>query len=153
MNVGIAVVLGAILAIVGTVLVYIFVLPEGKAEQIHPFLVVVRDFFQLKYLLVEKIFHFFYILNTMACIGIGFFLLFAKIETWYSSSSTALFGLLYIVLGPIICRLIYELFMLTILLVKNTMEINAKLKGETGESLFTAKAPTVSDFTSEDKGE
>ena len=43
--------------------------------------------------------------------------------------------------------------MLTILLVKNTMEINAKLKGESKENLFTAKAPKVSDFTSEDKGE
>ena len=47
-------------------------------------------------------------------------------------------GLLMMILGPIIIRLAYEFIMMFILLVKNVIQINNKLKGDEGTA---AKAP------------
>ena len=43
-------------------------------------------------------------------------------------------GLLYIVLGPIVVRLSYELLMMVVLLVKNVIAINHKLADQTGRA-------------------
>ena len=118
-------IVGIIAAIVCTILLYVMVFPKSKEGKLPPFFAFVRNFFGLKYLVIEKIAKFFYVLFTMLCICVGFFLLFGR---------TFLVGLLLIILGTIVQRLFYELFMLTILLVKNVMEINAKLKGDSGSA-------------------
>lgn len=110
-----------ILGLAATILLYVFVFPKSKEDKLPKFFKFVKDFFGLKYLVIEKIAKFLYVLETLVIILTGFFLLFGR---------TFLIGLLLMLLGPIVARLLYELFMLGILLVKNVMEINSKIKGD-----------------------
>ena len=133
-------IVGLIAALACTILLYVLVFPKSKEGKLNGFFTFVRNFFGLKYLVIEKIATFIYVLETLACIFCGFFLLFGR---------TFLAGLLLMILGPIVMRLFYELFMLVILLVKNVMEINAKLKGDSknATSQFDASFPTTAPTT------
>ena len=51
-------------------------------------------------------------------------------------------GLLIMVLGPIIVRIVYELIMLTIVAVRNIMEINKKMPGNPEEPEAPAEPAT-----------
>ena len=130
------IIVGLLAALVCTILLYVLVFPKSKEGKLNGFFTFVRNFFGLKYLLIEKIATFIYVLETLVCLFCGFFLLFGR---------TFLAGLLLMVLGPIVMRLFYELFMLTILLVKNVMEINAKIKGDSKDatSQFDATFPNT----------
>jgi len=110
-----------ILGLVATILLYVLVFPKSREGTLSKFFRMVKDFFGLKYLVIEKIAKFLYVLETLVVILTGFFMLFGR---------TFLTGLLLMILGPIVVRLVYELFMLAILLVKNVMEINGKIKGD-----------------------
>ena len=127
----VSLILGIIAAIVLTILAYIFVMPkknDGKFTK--PFLQKRHDLFNFKKLYLEEILKFVYVLATIFCICTGFFLIFGYNEVWgwYESTrtSTALYGILAIVVAPIVLRLTYESVMMFILLVKNVMEINNK---------------------------
>lgn len=126
--------LGVVLALVCTILLYVLVFPKKHDGKLPPFFRAVRDFFDVKYLLIEKIAKFIYVFLTLASVLTGFFLLFGE---------TFLAGLLLMILGPVIHRLLYELFMLMILLVKNVMEINNHLKGVSSESIFDSALPVI----------
>ena len=52
---------------------------------------------------------------------------------WYG-----IYGILAAVLGPIAIRLAYEIIIMGILLVKNVMQINKKLKSQTEEQEYQA---------------
>ena len=116
------IIVGVVLAIAATIVLFILVLPEKKRAKLPGFFKVIHDILNVKFLVIEKILHFFYVLNTMLCIFVGFFMLFI--------SSMTLAGFLLMLLGPVIVRLVHEGMMLMILLVKNTMEINQKLGGK-----------------------
>lgn len=111
-----------VLALAATILLYVFVFPKSRANTLPKFFVFVRDFFGLKYLIIEKIAKFLYVFESLLIILLGFFMLF---NGW-----TALYAPFVMVLGPVVVRLIYELFMMIVLLVKNVMEINSKIKGD-----------------------
>lgn len=141
----VALIIGLILAISAVVALYAFILPEKKRAELKGFFRVLHDILNVRQLILEKILKFLYVLNTMLCVFIGFFLLFAEIEVdlgWLgkSSTSTFVFGLVLIILGPIVVRLIHEATIMMILLVKNTMEINQKLKG-TAKDPFEVELP------------
>ena len=125
MNSLIAIGIGVFLAVAATVLLYIFVMPKSKDGRLPQFFQSLRDIFNFKTLYLEFILKVLYTFGTCACIFIGFFLLFA--HNYYYS--TALSGLLLMILGPIILRVTYELLIMCVLLVKNVMEINGKLRG------------------------
>ncbi len=130
---GVLVVLGVVFAIAATVLLAIFVLPEGKRAALPKFFQILHDIFNFKDLLIEKILKILYVFSTMYCVLGGFFMLFSFVRMpdfygyGYSFRWTGWSGLLFMVLGPIVCRLAYEGLMMFILLVKNTIEINKKL--------------------------
>lgn len=117
------------------VLLYIFIIPEKKRNKLNPFFKAIHDFLTIKSLLVEAIFRFIYIFSVVLCIVFGFYQLFKDVTS----------GLLFVILGPIICRIIYEFAMMMILLVKNTIEINNHLKGIDSDPL-TAKAPSAAEI-------
>lgn len=119
----IAVIIAAIVAVAGAVLSMIFIVPEKKRKTLNGFFGMVADLFNFKYLVIEKILKFFYILSTLFAIVFSLFMIFGV--GGLSSIPTGLIG---VVLFPIIIRLIYEGLMLLVLQVKNTMEINKKLK-------------------------
>lgn len=58
-----------------------------------------------------------------------------------SFQSYALRGLLTMILGPIVVRIVYELLMLTIILVQNVITINKKLPAPPKEEQAPTAAP------------
>ena len=133
------VIIGVILALGATVCLFIFILPDKKRDKLPGFFKVVHDILNVKTLLIEKVLKALYVFNTMLCLFVGFFGLFSG--TWSTSfwtgrtsfQSFAPYALLLIVFGPIVCRLLHEVAIMMILLVKNTMEINQKLKSQNGD--------------------
>lgn len=136
-------VVAVILAIVATVLAYIFIVPEKKREKLNAFGKFLHDTFNFKYLIVEKILQALYIFFTADVELIGFFLLFAAPKDWYGDRHwMGGYGILIMILGPIMIRMIYELLMMAVLLLKNVISINNKLRnqneGTSKDSIFTA---------------
>lgn len=114
----------AVLAVVGTVLLFIFVLPGDKRAALPTVGKWIHDFLNFKSLIVEAVLKFLYILSTIFVILTGIFTLFTEN---YFGQSNAVKGLLTIVLGPLTVRLGFELLMLLILLTKNVIGINRRL--------------------------
>ena len=137
---GVAVALGTVIGLFGTIALFFTILPEKKKDSLKGFFRVVHNFFNIKSLWIEKILKFFYVLNTLCCIGIGFFLLFSKTTSLFGASQSTFFsGLLLMIFGPIFCRIMYEAAILFILQVKNVMEINTKLGGGTSNTISFTK--------------
>lgn len=147
-------ILGLISALVCTILVCILVLPEKKRPSLNGFFKSLHDIFNFKQLLIEKILKFCYVFSTLYCLTTGFFMLF-MVEKSYSYSYfgssyvekewVGYYGLLVMLLGPIFVRIIFEVSMMFILLVKNVIQINNKLKNQNENApempAFTPKAP------------
>ncbi|MBQ8974550.1 MAG: hypothetical protein IJ072_02365, partial [Oscillospiraceae bacterium] len=71
-------IVGLIAALVCTILLYVLVFPEKRKAELSKFFVTVKEFFSLKYLIIEKIAKVIYVFITMLCICVGFFLLFGR---------------------------------------------------------------------------
>lgn len=139
-------VLGGLATVAAVILLYMFVLPENKRKELPEIGQKVADFFNFKELYIEKVLRFFYILLTVACIVMGASMLlgishydsfYRSYTTWYGG-----YGLLLMILGPIVVRLSFEAAMLFILLVKNVMQINNKLKASEETPEAAPAAPT-----------
>ncbi len=150
MTLGTAVAVGAIIGLILTIVLCIMVVPEKKRSTLNnKFLVALHDIFNFKDLLLEKIIKVLYVLTTVACVCIGFFMLFSSnryYDYYYGGyiggQSYFLAGLLVMILGPIVLRITYEFMMLTILLVKNVIDINKKLAAPAAPAAPVApKAP------------
>ncbi len=129
-------IIAAVLAAAATVLAFIYIVPEKKREKLGAFGKFLHDTCSFKYLMVEKILQALYIFSTAAVILFGILLLFRTEYNYWTDRTTWMggYGLLFIVLGPIVIRLSYELMMMAILLVKNVIAINRKLADQTGSA-------------------
>lgn len=131
----IASILALVFALTATILLLVFVLPKRKDGMLPPFLQLLHNVFHFKKLYLELILKTLYLFSTALCIFLGFFLLFSHTEYYsygmFSSGtyyeSTALLGLLILILGPILLRIVYEFSMLLILVTKNVIEIHHKI--------------------------
>lgn len=129
MPISVAYILSIIGAIAVTILAAIFIMPGSKRASLNGFGKFLHDLCNFKFLIIEKILKFIYILATSFAILQGFFMLFSGYSSWYGGyRSYAGTGILVMLLGPIAIRIVYEFLMMAILLVKNTIEINAKIK-------------------------
>ena len=138
-------ILGVLSALAATVLAFLFIVPEKKRAKLNKFGKFLHDTVNFKFLIVEKVLQALYIFATALTIFIGFFLLFYVQRSYYWDSSTWYggYGLLLILVGPIAVRLAYEFIMMAILLVKNVIQINGKLKNENEEEAVEIfKVPT-----------
>lgn len=131
-------VLGILTAIAATVLSFIFILPENKRAKLPKVLKIVSDILNMKQLFLELFFRALYIFSTFACIFVGIFMLFGIVGYDYGYGGRHIewmggWGILIAIVGPIVVRIVYEGFMMFVLLVKNTMEINRKMKSQTGD--------------------
>lgn len=146
---GILLILGIVTVIGAMVWLYRKVLPQeldGTFAGKH--LQKLHDYFNFKKLYIESLLKFLFTLATVICVvmgGIGllqavfdllggFVRLFDYGGRYFSyllgSFVTSVLGSAAVaVLGPVVLRLVYEASMMFILLVKNVMEINGKLKG------------------------
>jgi hypothetical protein len=139
-------VLGAIAAIVVTILLYVKVLPrklDGTFD--NKFVQFLHDFFHFKKLYIEEVLKFIFVLATVACVCEGAFLVLGYQERWSyyggtSKESTIGLGLALLVGGPVALRLSYEMLMMFILAVKNVMEINNKMPKNQEQEVEEPKA-------------
>ena len=155
-NLGSFLLLALVLAIVCTVLAFIYIVPEKRIKGMNRFMRALHDIVNFKYLIVEKILQALYIFVTCFVILCGFFMLFSTVDTWYGTRWMGGYGILLMIVGPILVRLFYELMMMLILLVKNVISINAKLSGKEGANGQAAEpvnfAPDASELFSRGKG-
>ncbi len=105
------------LALVGTVLLYYFILPDNKFDSLPTALRFFHEFFKVKKLWLESIMRALFVFN---CVFNMLFGIFTMIK------GNFLGGLCFIILMPIIARLMYEFFMILILIARNVMELNNK---------------------------
>ena len=105
---GIFTIVGGILAIVATVLAYVFIVPEKRREKLNAFGKFLHDTCNFKYLIVEKILQALYIFFTADMIILGFFMLFAAPKDYFGNRHwLGVYGILTMILGPIMIRLVY----------------------------------------------
>ncbi|MBE5786937.1 MAG: hypothetical protein E7324_05270 [Clostridiales bacterium] len=121
-------ILALVFAALATIAAFIFIVPAKKRAILNKFWQFVHDTLNFRYLIVEKILQAVYIFATAYVILMGFFMLFYVESGYYSSYWFGGYGLLLMLLGPIVVRLIYEFTMMMVLLVKNVIQINKKLK-------------------------
>ncbi len=123
-------VLALIIAAILTIIIFALVLPENKKEKLPKFFKWLADIFNFKSLLLEKILKFLYILSTIFCIVMGLIMLFWFQTNWGMGGYTwkGWWGLIVMIGGPIGLRIIYEIIMLFIILVKNSEEIKKACK-------------------------
>ena len=137
-----AITIGAILAVLATFIVYIRVMPEKNYHRLSSFGKWISDVFNFRALLLETLIKLSYVICTMFCIFGGFFMLFSKVEygDFYVSYSRSFAGegLALMIAGPIVVRIVYEFLMMTIILVKNVVDINKKMLVKSGDKAVAA---------------
>ena len=125
-----------VFALISTVLAFIFIVPEKKRVKLNKFGKFLHDTLNFKYLIVEKILQAIYIFSTALVIFGGLF------SALHSEGEYIVYSLLIMILGPIAIRLVYEFLMMAILLVKNVIQINNKLKSENNATCFCPNCGT-----------
>lgn len=150
------IVMAVLAAIAATVLLAIKVLPAKKDGTFSKKLVQhTHDYFNFKKLYLEQILKILFTFLTIASILVGvfyatlgnFFQFIGNISDalkydtyeyigkyiWKALGNNFLRGIAIAVLGPIALRLAYELLMMFVMLVKNVIDINGKMKVEKEE--------------------
>ena len=137
-------VLSVIFSLAVTILAFIFIVPDKKRARLNKFGKFLHDVCNFRFLVIEKILQFFYILATAYTIIGGFFTLFTFEQRFsyysYSYSKTTwvgYWGFVMMILGPIAVRIAYEILMLAIIAIKNIIQINNKLKNQNDDSEHT----------------
>ena len=145
---GFAVLIGIIATIALTILAYKYIVPGKNRANLNKLGQFLHDAFNFKFLIIEKVMQFFYILATIAsvCFGLAMIFAFTAYEwrdrvysNWYG-----LYGILIALVGPFAIRLAYEVIMLGLLLVKNVMQINKKLASQVEQEEY--QAPTLKEL-------
>ena len=125
---------GIILAIGATVVLFILVMPEKKKDKLPGFFKVIRDIFNFKTLYIEKILKVLYTFTTIACIIVGFLLLFSvdRYSGMFSSYSkwNGWTGLALMFIGPVVARIMYEYALLLVITASKLMSIDNKIPAD-----------------------
>ena len=139
-TVGFATLIGLVATIVCTFLAYKHIVPENKRASLNKLGQFLHDVFNFKFLIIEKVLQFLYILATIGCICFGLSMIFGfTAYEWYDevySEWYGIYGILGAIFGPIAIRLSYEVLIMGLLLVKNVMQINKKLQSQTEEESY-----------------
>lgn len=106
-----------ILAIIGGILAYVlFINKNNKLD--NKFLVWLRDFLSFKNLLLETILKITYVILAI----------FITLSSFNMIGINFLGFLLYLIIGNVILRIVYESSLMLLMIWKNTSEINKKMK-------------------------
>lgn len=106
-----------ILAIIGGILAYVlFINKNNKLD--NKFLVWLRDFLSFKNLLLETILKVTYVILAI----------FITLSSFNMIGINFLGFLLYLIIGNVILRIVYESSLMLLMIWKNTSEINKKMK-------------------------
>ena len=137
--------------IVFTILAYKYIVSESKRPGLNKLGQFLNDLVNFKFLVIEKILQFFYVLTTIACICGGICMIFAFESysyTLYGQTQTSSqwygwVGILAVIFGPVLIRIVYEGMMLFLLLVKNVIQINKRLNSQDSEEY---KVPSLKEL-------
>lgn len=132
-------ILAFIAAVVCTVLLMTLVTPEKRRAKLNAFFKAVADICNFKGLLLEYVVRALYIFLTIFTILIGFFTLFEE----------PLGGLVLMVLGPVMIRVMFEFTMMFILLVKNVIQLNNKTPGKAADPMKLDISAAVAEVKTE----
>lgn len=109
------IIVAAILAIVGGILVYfLFIKKDNKG--LSKKLVTLKELLDFRIMIIEPILKVLYLIGTIYVILVSF--AFIEISFWKFIAT--------LILGPIVIRLVYEGFLIMIMIWKNTKEIAQK---------------------------
>lgn len=110
-------IISVILAIIGGILVYIlFLTKENKTK--NKFLIWLKDFLNFKKLLLETLLKTTYVILAI----------YITLSSFNMISTSFVLFLLYLILGNVLLRIIYEGSLMLLMIWKNTTEINKKTK-------------------------
>ena len=132
-----------VLALILTVLCMIFITPRSRKPYLNGFFKWLHGVFNFDTLLIDKILKFLYIFSTFAVIFLGFLVVIKGFEVLSYTGEVLLIGLGVMLLGPFVVRLIYEMMMMFVIMVKHVAEINRKVKDE------NPGAPSADPFATE----
>ncbi len=138
MSSNVILILAAFFCVAAVILLYIFIIPHKKRDKLNSFGKFIHDTCNFKYLTIEKILKFLYVISTTFIIMLGFFMIFWVETTYYYNSGykyaystyyewRGYIGFVVLLVGPIFVRIIYEVTMMIIIAINNIIEINNKL--------------------------
>ena len=122
-NLALWAVIAAAGALIGTFALFILVLPDRRRPFLSPVLRAVADFLNMRRLMLEAILKAVYVFLNLLMILCGIFALFTVRDGVY-------IGILMILLGPIVLRILHETIMLRLVTLKTLQEVRNHLRGE-----------------------
>jgi len=131
----IALIVGLVLGIAGAVVLLIVFLPAPKRGRLSPIMQKLHDFLNFKTFFLGYILKILYIVANVVLVCEGLYLLFISFLT----------GLLLLVLGPIILRLLYEVIYLLLSLRDNVDAIRHKMQGSSQPEESAQPEPQLPD--------
>lgn len=117
------IIISAVVAIIGGIVLYFTFLSKKNEGKFTGFLGWMYDFLTFKKMVIENILKIVYLI-------VASFITLSSLA--FISSSFVTF-LLYLVLGNLIARISYEIFLVILVICKNTTEINKKLNNQDKE--------------------
>ena len=128
----VTIILFSILAVAGGIVIQVVFLSKKNEGRFTGFLGWLYKFLSFKTWLIEVIIKVLYLIQTLYVIFFGLVMLFTNFGL----------GLLLIILGPIVVRIVYEISLLFVMLCFNVSDINNKLgKGKAPAAPFEQNAP------------
>ncbi|MCQ2437363.1 MAG: hypothetical protein MJ099_03080, partial [Clostridia bacterium] len=113
------------LSVLSTVAACLFLVPEQNRAKLHKVLQVIGDIFTFRHLLLGMILRTLYIFMTIFTITAGFLLLFGvRIQHFYIGTFWG--GLMTMVLGPIVLRILFEALSLRIMMLDELKQMNRR---------------------------
>ena len=111
------VIIAAVLAVVGGIVVYFTFLSKKNEGKFTGFLGWLYDFLTFKKMVIENILKILYLIIAA----------FITLSSFALISSSFLAFLAYLLLANLLVRIIYELFLVVLIICRNTTEINKKM--------------------------
>lgn len=111
------VIISLVLAIIGGIVLYFTFLAKKNEGKYTGFLAWMYDFLTFKKMVIENILKVLYLVIAI----------FITLSSFAMISSSFLAFIAYLLIGNLIARIIYELFLVVLVICRNTTEINKKL--------------------------
>lgn len=122
------IIISAILAIVGGILIYFLFLNENNEGKFNGFLGWLYDFLLFKKMFLE-------VFLKIAYLALAIFVTLSSFSFIGIPGAGFIMFLLTLILGNVLVRIIYEFALIKLIICRNTTEINAKLSGKSIEDL------------------
>lgn len=116
-NAGIWIIISAVLAVIGGIVLYFTFLKKSNNEKFTGFLGWMYDFLTFKKMLIENLLKVLYLILAS----------FITLSSFAVISQSFLGFLITLIGGNLVVRIAYEFFLVTLIICRNTTEINSKM--------------------------